>query len=388
MPTPTIDTGAEERANLPSASSMDRLANCPGSRAACKGLTELPTSQAAETGVNVHGAMETDDDSGLELTEQEIVDKMRPEVERAVEDWRANYAFPASNPGTVLKEERMWIRNRVTLDPIASARLDFAIVCGDHAMAIDFKTGFKPTTPSERNWQVRTQVLCLWHTYPNLKTVRGAILASRLHTSFDCTDHTLDDMRTIEKELKHVLWRAGEPGASRVPGSHCRYCTAAGLCPQSVVYSLVDSYRQRPMTDGKPDGLAVAQATELLDPAQLAYVHEREAIAKAVFDSIEARMKMLPADVLRSIGYELVPGNLNKKIVNVPVAFNRLGAVLTPDERMACVKLSRTPAAKILAAKAKLAGQKLTLDKAADQILEILGDSIVETPGQPKLNRL
>ena len=377
--TKTIDGGDEERAGLPSASSMPRYAACAGSRAMEQGLPEPPSDSTQETGVNVHAAMETGDDSDLEMDEKDIAAKLREFEEREVASWREDFSL-----GTpiVIREQRMWIRDRKTLDPVASARPDVVFTSGVHGAVVNYKSGFAQQTPSDRNWQCRTEVIALWHEHPDLEHIRGAILASRLNTKFDATDYDVNDLRRIETELRHILWRTQQSDAPRVPGAHCRWCKARGVCREAAVYGMIVQ-ADMPLAKGKPDQIDLLARVARMSPAELAFVHERRATMDIVFGAVEHALKQLPKDTLESVGYKLVDGNKNYPIPDeiVPTAWQKLLEVLSEEERIQTIKITRGKVETLLRDK-----EGLTKDAAKERVIKLLG--LQEKIGNHKLKKI
>lgn len=392
-------TELDERGGLVSASAMDMFYHCPGARNAQVGLPELPSADVTESGTAIHEARATDDHEDLQMTEREIADKLKDMEKRAFDNWMNDFGlfYPIEHGMTktsVTREERLWIRNRVTLELIASAKPDVWFTNQDHALIIDYKTGFAKTTPSERNWQSRTQVIALWQNFPHLKVIRGAIMASRLSSNFDPTDYHLEDLDRVERELKAVIWRTEQPDAPRVPGTHCRYCRASGECREKAVYDQIAS-SQLPIVSGKGDQLAILEAVNRLTPAEMAFLYRRKSSLELAYDAMEHRMKALPEDQLKAIGYKLAPGNKNREIVDVSTAFARLRPLLTwstldefgkttsGDDRLAGLKLVIGKMAEALADRTKV-----SLEHAKNQIYEALDDTVREKIGNPRLKAL
>jgi len=378
--TPTVDGGSKERGGLPSASGMDRLYRCPGSWEMEKGLSEFPVDETADTGVAVHGALETGDDSELEMTEKEIASKLKEMRESSVAQWMEEFGVTGVLAEFV--EQRFWIRNRMTLDQLSSARPDYAAYGKSHGIVLNYKTGFKSPTPSELSWQSRVEVISFWHQNPHLEHIRGGFLASRLSSKIDTTDYEVSDLRRVENELRTILWRSEQPDAPRVPGPHCRYCKARGVCRENAVYSMI-SAAQVPMVVGKKDPLAVVQAVGRMTPAEMAFVYQRKSISEEIFTAIKFRMLSLSEEQLREVGYKVGPGNAQYPIAEeqIPDVWEKLGSFLTPEERLKCVKISRTPAEKFVAEK-----EGMTLKDAKEAVIQRLG--LEKKEGNPRLKEI
>lgn len=368
----------DEREGLPSASGIDRLWHCSGSKAAEAGQPELPQRDVTEDGNLIHDARAKDDDSELEATQREISQNLKAMEEREFDNWRVECDV-LDGAANIIREQRFWIRNPLTLELVASAKPDFVAMHRNHALIIDFKTGFKDQTSSEKDWQLRCQSIAVFQQF-KIVHIRSGTAHSRLSSKFDSTDYDLWDLARVERELIHLLWRADQPDAPRVPGAWCRYCRAQSTCRELATYITLTSHAL-PIASGKPDQLAIIDRISKMTPDELKFVHEREAIAKVVFDSVEAAMKNLPEDVLASIGYKVSPGNNNKKIVDVPTAFARLADLL--PERAQCIKLSRGKAAEILADR-----ENISKKSAQEKVDNAIGDALRDKIGQPRLREL
>jgi len=376
---------SDERANLPSASSFDRLYFCPGSRKAEQGLSELPKDDTTETGVRVHSAMETGSDDELEdMTEKDIAKALRAMEEREIAKFQEFYNLGA--PVKIIREERFWIRDRRTLEILASARPDVvAIWPPDHGFVGNYKTGFKSVTPSQLSWQSRTEVLSLWQEHFNCRditAIRGGFLASRLRSSCDTTDYTTVDLSRVSREFMHALWRIDQPDAPRIPGQWCRWCLANGVCREKAVYDQI-SGAQLPVVAGEPDQLKILDAIGRLTPHEMAYIYHRKASMEFAYDALQHRMKQLPENVLKDIGFKIVPGNKNREIVDTPTAFARLAIYLPDEDRMQAIKILRGKAAELLAERTGISKKS-----AQEQIDGAIGNALKEKPGQPKLREL
>ncbi len=114
----------DPRNGLPSASSVYRVVACPGSLNSEIGLPELPPQKVTEEGSDIHEAIETGDTSGLSGDAEQIANKLRAMESQALDAWLGsipNYDGTVPDRHT---EERLWIRDRKTLELVASAQLD------------------------------------------------------------------------------------------------------------------------------------------------------------------------------------------------------------------------------------------------------------------------
>lgn len=367
----------DERAGLPSASGIPKLIHCAGSRAAELPMPNLPEQDVTATGNAVHAALAGEEEE-LELSESEIKEKIAATEKAVVIDWLAEFSLPSVT--SVIRETRMWIRNRATLDPIASAKPDVAYVstAGLHALVINYKTGFADQDDSAINWQSRTEALAVWHQYPQLEHIRAGTLSSRLKTKVDFADYTQEDLRRIEQELRHAIWRSEQHDAPRVPGKHCRWCKAQANCKERATYITTPLHLVKAV-----DQLDLIQKIGALPPALLGYYYQRKSDVNATFEIMEARLKSFTPEQLREAGYELAKGVTSTKITDVGAAFTKLGEVLTPEQRLSCINLVEGRAIELVAAK-----ETISKEKAKAKVRALLAPWLKQTEGNKRLKLL
>lgn len=334
------------RAGLPSASGMERFINCAGSWQAEQGMPPLPPQAVTVAGSAIHASAETGDTEGLEESEAEIAERLLAMDRSAVADFCRNQGIEAVPLRHA--EERLWIRNRNTLALIASAQLDVYYVHGDSALIIDFKSGFKKATASDKNWQLLTQAIALRHEHEGIKNYFVAIAASRLGSSFDMAEYGAGDIAAGERELHHAIWKSKQPNPQRNPGTWCQYCRANGHCAEAAAYSSIILFDKDIKVWSK---LGIIEAVSKMEPAQLGHVFVRSKIANLIFDSVEARLKAMPEAELAKIGIGLKPGAERRNVTNYATAREKLSTVLSSDEIDACLTLGVAKAQKAIATK-------------------------------------
>lgn len=360
----------DERGSLPSASGIERLINCPGSPAAQRDLPPLPEQAVTSQGTDIHTAMETGDATGMEEDEQEIAVRLERLELRAVEDWSNKHEFTLHERDAQMRrhaEERLWIRDRQSLELVASAKLDVYYVARVNALIIDFKSGFKKATPSDRNWQLITQAIALHHERPDIESFTIGIAADRLKSTLDIAHYTAAALRHAESVLMTSVWRSQQPNAARVPGTWCQYCRAIGECSVAAAWSQIAL--QNPALQA--GGIGMLQAVQNMTPEQMKFVWQRSAAAKGIMDAVKLRLERVPADQLAAIGLQLKPGAEVRKITDVSLARQKLSLILSPEEIDACSTLA--------IGKLESAAKKGTLTKAnAAKLVESTLDGVIE----------
>lgn len=366
----------DERAGLGSASSAERDVNCPGWRNLTRGLPSEAGSAVAASGTAIHKAWETGDDSALDEDEADIAAALKRVEDVESARWMQENSLDAVP--AVLREERLWIRNRQTLEPLYSAQVDVAYVAKHNALIIDGKTGFKDATPSEINWQLRVQAIALWQEYPDLKRIRVAIAQGRFRPKFDPTDYELSDLLNAERDLLFHIWRTKQPDAPRVAGTWCRYCQGKAYCHEAATWAMVVAAQTR---EAVPTDKATAVLyASRLTPPQLAQIHARKTIIEAVLDAVNNRLKAMTDEQLAEIGLAKKPGAKKKEITDQAKARELLKAALTDEQINAASSISRSKAAEILHALTKC-----TKKEAGAQIDTILAPVLEEKQNSPSV---
>ncbi len=379
-----LNSEADERAGLPSASGADKLFHCPGSLNAEQGH-EPPAAEdndAATQGTRIHAALENDQSDALDSEETKIYIRLTEFGWSILREWMADNDLDQRQCAAG-REERFWIRDRQSGGRIASAKLDRCFVCGEHGLALDFKTGFLDAAPSYVNTQLRIQALALWHEYPQLAKIRVAIAQVRFGGRTDYCDYGIEDLRESDAELLHALWKASQPAAPRYPGSWCRYCRAAGDCREAAAYSLLPViYRHRSAEE-------IAVMVSELSPFDLAKIHSHKGIAEVVFKAVDARLKEMSCNELAQVGLCLKPNSPAREVINVAALHEilRQRELVTTDEFLKLCKIPIGETEKLAAP--RLAAQShLKAGEAKAKLADIIAPTVRLNERSPSLKPL
>lgn len=370
----------DEREGLPSASAMYRVVSCPGSVAlveACK-PPELTTA-VAEQGTQIHDALYTGETYALDDESAEIVEKLDTVYAKLFHEWMLTVGEIVVSAS----EQRLWIRNPKTFEPLASAKLDrFAVSFDRKALVTDWKTGFLPVTPAEKNWQLRTQAVAVHQEY-GATNIRVAIASARLgKPHLDFVDYTLEDLKNAERDLLFQLWKAKQPDAPRHAGDWCKYCPAKAYCREAAAWSAVDVVSPTQTVTTKEQ---ISLAVESMTPEQLVHVWRKRNIVEGVLDAIKARLKALPPEELKTLGLRLKEGKKMREIVDLPSAVKWVKQDLVIDDEtfIGCMKLS-VPILTQTYQKQYNTSKK----QAETRVLESLAPYINESRGEPTLEEI
>ena len=287
----------DPRLNLPSASSFERIVQCPGSAALIASLPpnkEEAPDEIAARGTRIHEARRTGNTLSLEEDEAEDY-RLGLKHERAL-------AYQTFGEEPDVKEfswlPRLWLSDPQTCEPCLSGETDVLYIKPPLAAVLDWKTGWNNwLTPSQRNWQLRVYAVLVWKEFDGLERIRVGLIKPKAKIDpVDFVDYSTEDLRQSEQAIFFHLWRARQPDAPRTPGAHCRYCPARAFCKEAAAYSLLPSVIN---TNG--DLLAAVQQ---LSGPDLVKLFETETVVTKIFEAVKTRLKAMPDWQLGELGLE------------------------------------------------------------------------------------
>lgn len=334
-----------ERQNLPSASAVSRLAACPGSKKLCANAPALPSDPDAERGTRIHKALETGDPSQLEFQEQvTYADCIAQELEAMGQMWPGPHDGPAPKD---YREERLWLTTP-NFEEYFSAKLDVFYVWQNEALIIDFKSMWGDHDRPALNEQLRAQVVCLWNRYRKTVTRIRVVLAQPNRKAMAPADYNLDDIHKADVWLHGILAEANMPDAPLKTGPHCRYCAARTICPAlgQAVESLVEKHRWE-----------VASPQE-----RAARIPLLQLGIKMATEELKAYKEALRTDPNFVDGYWIKPGRVDHPITDLTELYRRVcvqNNLITPEEFLACCKVTKGELETRLGAACESKGHKL-----------------------------
>lgn len=385
MTTEFIDPDREDKW---SASSAERVHYCAGSPQLIASLPpeaqKSDSGEAAESGVRIHAALETGDDSELEMSEGEIKERLSKLEQDAVSAWVESILDPNRTYSPLsIREQRMWVLDG-ELNKVTSAKVDVAWVSFQHGIVLDYKSGYRPTTPAQRNLQAKVQAVALWQE-TGVSRIRVVIAQHRFSSMVTQADYTEEDLQRAYQEILYDDWHSKQPDAQRVPGTWCQYCPAKFACREALAYSMLPvAYSAGVIPDdaAKKDVIA---SIALLPLENVAKIQRKASFIRNILDACSARLKSLPADQLAAVGLQLVEGRNQMEVYDFSALVDRLydfkdDGLLTDAEFAACFefKIGQLEAALLSKriGQAKSAGIKLTQDTAKQQLRSQLSGCI------------
>jgi hypothetical protein len=292
---------------LPSASSVERLALCPGSWKMSRGLPELTNPDLQEwaaSGDRIHAWL-AEQPVTLEPEEMDIAQRCIRQRNELVH----HYLTLAT---TITREQRLWLCHPGTSRHRFSGKVDWAGYCEENktALVIDYKTNRGDTTASASNLQLRSGAVLFWQSLEaagyQVANIAVAIIQPLTGKPEICEYKPLD-LLASETQLHFILDTAEKPDARLVAGDRqCKYCPARITCPAAL--------------DKMKDlQLFPALRTQNLPVTgeRLAALLEACTVADLISKTVKAHAKKILAEAPDAIpGYSLAPGDEAGSVVD------------------------------------------------------------------------
>lgn len=338
------------------ASSLERVALCPGSYFAEKGLKSVQ-HPAAKEGELLHSAMAKQVALNELNREQGRLVRLCTELGRELK--QRTFGEPAPGmanvaPGIVSMER--FISWRCSTGVI-STKLDYVTVHENKALVIDWKFGFGAVEPSEVNLQLRAYALAVAQEWPDVTEVHVAIIqpyADREHRVSVCV-YGVEDLVTAAiqlggiLELLRIAETVGLP--PRYPGeAQCKYCKALGTerCPESTETA---------------KALAVISPSEIMPVgADLAAILNQCGVVMNVVEAIREHAKAELAAGREVPGWKLRDGNNVRTLPDPQEAWSVMGDYMSAESFMSACKVTVGALEDAYAAASGLTGKSLRED--------------------------
>lgn len=358
----------DERGGKPSASSMERLALCPGSFLAEASAPTPPASKYAERGTKIAALVQqqltSDGDSlvpDVDSSEIEEAHRMYKETIRCYESAAAALGITVplmDKDNLILVEQRLW-----SLDKTFSGKPDVVIMNGDCAIIIDHKSGWGDVTVATHNWQLRTLAVLVHQLFKKTKIAVAIVQPNNA----DPTIGTFDEHSLVAAEatIIHAINEAKQPNAKRIPsGKACKFCKYRPECSEAR-------------------GVLVKVSTNTGIPADLSLALDMIEVADMVANDIRAQAKACLAEDPNSVpGWKLRPGSVRHSIKDTAAAYAEIKDVVSPVEFTKCCTVKFGELTKVYG---KNTGLKAKEAKPA--LVSRLGDTIEEKVTSPVLCR-
>lgn len=309
----------DPRRGLPSASSLERLHNCPGSWLATKDMPEESNADS-DAGTRIHKALETGDMTGLSADEEQTADMCRTQGDKVLGDWNPDL------DGIAHKEQRLGITRiggvvKVTddtkADLVFTGQADLIVIDGKRGLVLDYKTGRGEVADAAENLQLRgLAVMAAWVW--RLDSVRVAIVQPWAGPA-SVADYDRQAIDQSRLWLYDVIERAKTASPDLLnAGDWCKYCKAKAICPalRSVALEPVEHMALTlPADDATARAALFARAMEMT-PHTLTALYRGLKLVGWYQAAIEGAMRKRVEDG-GIPGFRMKPGQIREKITDV-----------------------------------------------------------------------
>lgn len=136
-------------------------------------------------------------------------------------------------PLRILREEQVSILNHDGTE-LNHGYYDVALFLNEAAVIlIDWKFGWIPVPPADRNLQGMGYATGMLQTYAKINTVGFVFAQPKLNKTTRCT-FTRAQLPEMYERVKGVIARAESPEKSLRVGQYCNYCAVAGTCTAQI----------------------------------------------------------------------------------------------------------------------------------------------------------
>lgn len=316
---------ADERAGLPSASGMQRIALCPGSWLAEAGMPTEEKGEGSDAGIGtlVHAELAGASVEALSEAEKEVADRCRAIESQLLE------AFAPFVQRSVLREHRLWMVNE-SGNRIASGQADAVFLfSGARALIVDYKTGRLGAESATGNLQLRMLAVLLHEAMPHLANITVAIIQPLATPRVSECTYSLADLIAAREQIVELLAEANREGAKRNAGeAQCKHCRARATCPEIERVTLA---------------LASQAETGIVDRAQLPMLLEACATADKHIEAIRRLARvMLEADPDSIEGWRLKDGARVSSITDPQGVYEKCRALgMSPEDFLSAVTVNK-----------------------------------------------
>jgi len=309
----------DPRKGLPSASSLERLHNCPGSWLASKDMPD-ESSDVAESGTRIHKALETKSMAGLSADEEQTAQMCDDQAWNVIADWSPNMTGTPHNEirlGLTRIGGVVVVNDDSTADLVFTGQADLIVIDGKRGLVLDYKTGRGEVASAEQNHQLRgLAVMAAWVW--RLDSVRVAIVQPWAGPASvaDYDRQAIDQSRFWLLDLQERVKLATPDHLN--PGAWCHYCKAKAVCPalRSVALEPVEHMALTlPADDATARAALFARAMEMT-PQRLTALYRGLKLVGWYQAAIEGAMRKRVEEG-EVPGFRMKPGQIREKITDV-----------------------------------------------------------------------
>lgn len=310
-----------------SGSNFAQVAICPKSWQLSKGLPSADT-EASLRGTKLHNLCEQ-----LIHNPDTDLSGVKPDDVEAVQ-WCVERVRAIAEGSDIQTELRLWIED------IISGQIDVLIKEGSVATVVDYKFGAHAVEAAEHNFQLMIYALLVFENFPEIQQVSVQVLSPCVFGEKEppAARYSRSTYRELLTRVKAVISLAESDNApyAKSIGSHCQYCRARAIC---------EKQKENCEYIGTTTALAPMTATITLQNAPIIAQRIKEWFAR--FAQAQKTVELIKASLIEfaranpDCGVELKAG-AEKKEFDVKKTFGVCAELMTPEQFLACCKVSKT----------------------------------------------
>ena len=349
----------DERKGKPSASGFSRLALCPGSWNLEATLPEQEENKYMALGTDVHAVLAgTKDFDSLSDEGQDIATRCLSQFSELIGQ------LDLGERTKEVIEERFWY------DDLFSGAIDRIDFFGeDTAVVTDYKTGRVAQSGAAENYQLRAYAVLVKKAFPQLKTIRVAIIQPMAGPK-TIAEYNEEDLAKAEEEIVGIVTASQSNDAIRTPSPDaCKWCRAKSICPE---------------VRGAHKELEVISSSVVprLSNEEILAVDEKAEVVLDFIDEVRKEMKARMMAGQQFAGRSLTEGRKTRSVTDALAVISALAGVVEQSDILSCSKLSVTSLEKVYAKARGLKGKD-----AKQQFEDALGWLIETTTSEPSIKR-
>ncbi len=335
------------RKNRPSASSMSRTSNCPGSLNLLRSLPPIAEEEdeQAASGTKIHAALASNILVGLDAEEEEVYDRLRAQEAGISSEWLNGKS------SIIIREERLWF----PLD-LFSGQADVIYKQFSRALVLDFKSiRWGKHAPSDQNPQLRALATLARRRFHTLSEITVGIIQDGHKPTLCVYDEAA--LEQAETEIVGICNASDDPQAPLHAGDWCGFCPCAARCP---------ALHKEIATTGN----ALEQRAAELSPTEVVFLWDQCKVVKKAIDSYESFVKrQLEEDPEKYPGLRLKEGTEREKVTDLKTVFARSSQVgVTADQFTDACSITKTNLKSAVKTASALKGK--ALDAKLEEILD------------------
>lgn len=336
---------ADPRLNLPSASGLERISLCRGSRRMEATAPPDKRSKDSAFGDKSHAiiagyfreldptepwpAFKAEEQFGEDYENAEVAQRFIESAQSVYNEW---VKIVDEIPG-ITQTVKVCVEERIVwmgkgFKPVTTGQPDVVFIIGRCALILDLKSLFGHHTTSASNMQLRTYAVLVAQKH-DVEEITVAIIQPRVRRVPSLCCYGTQDLVIAREQIHELLSESEAPDAPLVAGvKQCAFCRAKSCCPAAAEFaSLTPVAPERELARGEAKKIVATLSLE-----QRIAIWEKKGTVDKIMEAIMESIKETPADQLAAVGLAVETKLGNRKIVGeAGDVFDRVKDVVTPE---------------------------------------------------------